>query len=279
MSDAECAVCFHRCRIPPGGEGFCGARVNRGGASVSASYGALTALALDPIEKKPLRRYKPGSRILSAGSFGCNFRCPFCQNCEISAARASSAASALWPRVTPEELVRRAEALVPQGNIGLAYTYNEPLVGFEFVRDAARLARARGLDNILVTNGCAAPEVFAEVLPLMDALNIDLKAFTPEFYGRISGSLECVKENIARAQAARHVELTCLVIPGENDTDAEMRAMCAFIASLSPDIPLHITRFFPRFRYASRSPTPPETLFRLKRAAEERLTYVFLGNV
>jgi pyruvate formate lyase activating enzyme len=244
---------------------------------VSVSYGLVTSLALDPIEKKPLACYKPGTRILSVGTFGCNFRCPFCQNHHISMAGLGDSPG--LEEISPQELAAKAGELAPMGNIGLAFTYNEPLVGFEFVRDTAALVKGRGLDTVIVTNGCISPARFTELLPLVDAMNIDLKAFSPEFYTRISGSLETVKANVALAAEGCHLELTCLIIPGENDSDREMDALCGFVASLSPEIPLHITRFFPRYRYARKEATPVGTLRRLKGVAEKRLTRVFVGNV
>jgi pyruvate formate lyase activating enzyme len=227
--------------------------------------------------------YKSGSKILSAGSFGCNFRCPFCQNHGIAMLRprAPNDAEGLARAISSEELVAKARELIPAKNIGIAFTYNEPLVGFEFVYDTARLAKENGLDVIVVTNGCISGAYVTKLLPYIDAMNIDLKAFTESFYERVSvkGAFKTVKENIALAAARCHVELTCLVIPGENDSADEMGAMCGFIASISRGIPLHITRFFPRYKYADKEPTPVETLYMLKRAADEKLAHVFVGNV
>ncbi len=223
---ARCEVCFHHCDIPEGGRGFCGARKNRGGAVVAENYGRVTALALDPIEKKPLRRFRPGSRVLSAGSYGCNLRCPFCQNHEISWSAAALRLAGTAETVSPEALVAAALRAKAQGNIGLAFTYNEPLIGWEFVRDTAALAHEAGLVNVLVTNGTAEAPILEALLPHIDAMNIDLKGFSARRYAEVlGGDLETVKAFIARAVRACHVELTALIVPGENDTDAEMRAL------------------------------------------------------
>lgn len=270
----QCTLCFHRCQLEEGRVGLCRARANRNGQIVSLSYGRLTALALDPIEKKPLRRFRPGSMVLSAGSFGCNLRCPFCQNAEIAAAGAEIPTR----DCPPEVLVRQALLLRSRGNIGLAYTYNEPLVGYEYVRDCAALARAEGLANVLVTNGTIAPGPWTSLLPLIDAVNIDLKGFTPGWYRRLGGDLETVKGSIVLAAGRCHVEVTTLVVPGENDSDGEMRALSGWLSRISPDIPLHVSRFFPRHRMTDRGPTPPKTVFRLAEVAREQLRYVYTGN-
>ena len=271
---ARCELCFHRCALEEGQTGLCRARANRGGRVVPLNYGRLTALALDPIEKKPLRRFHPGSLVLSVGSFGCNLRCPFCQNAEIAAADASCPTRAC----APERLVEEALRLRARGNIGLAYTYNEPLVGYEYVRDCAALARAEGLCNVLVTNGTIERGPWLALLPLLDAVNIDLKGFTPGWYRKLGGDLETVKGSIALAAGRCHVEVTTLIVPGENDSEAEMAALADWLASVSPDIPLHVTRFFPRHRMTDRGPTPVETVYRLAEMAGASLRYVYTGN-
>ena len=284
---ARCEVCFHHCDIPEGGRGFCGARTNRGGKVVAGNYGRVTALALDPIEKKPLRRFRPGSRVLSVGSFGCNLRCPFCQNHEISWSAAALRLAGTAETVSPEALVAAALRAKAQGNIGLAFTYNEPLIGWEFVRDTAALAHEAGLVNVLVTNGTAEAPILEALLPHIDAMNIDLKGFSARRYAEVlGGDLETVKAFIARAVRACHVELTALIVPGENDTDAEMRALTEWVAALEgaddqaagADIPLHVSRFFPRFHMTDRPATPVETVYRLADVARERLRYVYTGN-
>ena len=269
-----CTLCPHRCDIPEGRTGLCRARSNTGGAIVCGSYGRLTSLSLDPIEKKPLARFYPGSLILSAGSYGCNLRCPFCQNSEISMADGS----AQTVYVSPEQLVEKALELVPQGNIGIAFTYNEPLIGYEYVRDCAALAREHGLKTVLVTNGMICREPLLKLLPDIDAMNIDLKGFTQDFYKKLGGDLETVKQTIMLAAKRCHVEVTTLVIPGENDGADEMDALSAWLSSVDPGIPLHISRFFPRYKMADKSPTPIETIYRLRDAAQKHLCFVYTGN-
>ena len=284
---ARCDVCFRRCDIPEGRRGFCGARKCVDGRVVPENYGRVTALALDPVEKKPLRRFHPGGMILSVGSYGCNLRCPFCQNHDISWSAEALRYAEKAETVAPEALVEAAVRLVPRGNIGLAFTYNEPLIGWEYVRDAARLSHAAGLQNVLVTNGTAALPVLEALAPFIDAMNIDLKGFTERYYSKVlGGDFDMVKAFIARAAQRCHVELTTLIVPGENDGDDEMRTIAAWIAGLTdaegrvigPDIPLHISRFFPRFHMTDRPATDVRKVYRLAEVARERLKYVYTGN-
>ncbi len=269
-----CELCFHHCLLDEGQTGICRARANRGGAIQSLSYGRITALALDPIEKKPLRRFYPGSRILSVGSFGCNLRCPFCQNAGIAAVGAET----LTRDCSPEQLVQEALRLRERGNIGVAYTYNEPLVEYEYVRDCAALVRRAGMVNVLVTNGTIEEAPWRQLLPLLDAVNIDLKGFTETWYRHLGGDLETVKRSILLAAQTCHLEVTNLVVPGENDSEEEMRALSTWLASVSPNIPLHVSRFFPRHRMQDRPPTPVSTVYRLADLARERLRHVYTGN-
>ncbi len=272
-----CQVCMHHCCLEEGQTGICGARKNEGGKIVCISYGKVTSLALDPIEKKPLRLFKPGSLVLSAGSYGCNLRCPFCQNHEISMAGWGG----LIPEtdeISPEVLADKAVKLKRLGNIGVAFTYNEPLVGWEYVWDTAKLVKEKGMDNILVTNGSASLEVLEELLPYMDAMNIDLKGFRQEYYHKLGGELETVKRFITRAAASCHVELTTLIVPGENDSPEEMEQEAMWIASIGREIPLHVTRFFPRYRMTDRAATDTTQVYGLADRAREYLRYVFVGN-
>ena len=272
---ATCELCFHHCKLGEGQTGFCRARACQDGAVVPLNYGKLTSLALDPIEKKPLRRFHPGSLILSAGSFGCNLRCPFCQNHEISMAGESDFQTV---EVSPEQLAGKAAELRAQGNIGVAYTYNEPLVGYEYVRDCAALVQERGMVNVLVTNGTIEEAPWRALLPLIDAANIDLKGFTAAWYRRLGGDLETVKRSIVLAAEQCHVEVTTLLIPGENDSPEEIRALARCLSSISPEIPLHLSRFFPRYQMLDRPPTSVEQVYRLAEAAREYLPYVYTGN-
>ena len=282
MSDAApvavCGTCPRRCRIPEGRWGACRARRAEGGRVACGTYGRITALALDPVEKKPLACFHPGRPVLSVGGAGCNLRCPFCQNEEISQHGPDETPTR---RATPAELAELALRLRRErDNLGLAYTYNEPLVAWEFVRDCAREARARGLLNVLVSNGVASPEVVAEVAPLIDAANIDVKGPSQAFYDWVGGDWGAVMHTVsALACAGCHVEATTLVVPGRNDADADIDAIAGALAGISRDIPLHLTRFFPRWRLAGEEPTPVATLRCLERVARGRLRRVFVGNV
>ena len=280
---AECGVCFRHCRLAEGQVGFCGGRIAKNGRVEALNYGRITSLALDPIEKKPLARFFPGSRILSVGSFGCNLRCPFCQNYEISWSEEARVYAERAETIDPDELVYLALRERRRGNIGLAFTYNEPLVGYEFVRDAARLAHTQGLKNVLVTNGTAERAVLEELKPSIDAMNIDLKGFTDAYYHDVlGGSLPMVMAFIEEAVKSCHVELTTLIVPGENDSEEEMRELSLWVSRLkNPDgesIPLHVTRFFPQFHMRDRRATDVRRIYRLAEIARENLDYVYTGN-
>ena len=284
---ARCGVCFRHCEIPEGKRGFCGARICESGEVKAENYGRITSLALDPIEKKPLSRFHPGSMILSVGSYGCNLRCPFCQNYEISWSAEAMRLREKAEVLSPETLVRYALRAKAYGNIGIAFTYNEPLVGWEFVRDTAKLAHEQGLLCVLVTNGTADPSVSDALEGLIDAMNIDLKGFTERYYTEVlGGSLDTVKAFIARTVRYCHVELTTLIVPGENDSEAEMRALSRWVSELTDadgktvgaEIPLHVSRFFPRFRMTDRPATDTKLVYRLADVAREKLKYVYTGN-
>jgi len=279
----ECSVCFRHCNLDEGQIGFCGGRICRHGAVEAYNYGRISSIALDPIEKKPFARFFPGSMILSVGSFGCNLRCPFCQNHEISWSQKAREYAESAETVTPEALVDLAAEARRKGNIGIAFTYNEPLVGYEFVRDTARIARQAGLRNVMVTNGTAEPAVLEELAPYIDAMNIDLKGFSDRYYGKtLGGCRQQVLTFIETAVRSCHVELTTLIVPGENDSDEEMRELSRWVSRLkNPDgtgVPLHISRFFPRFHMLDRPATDVRTVFRLADIARESLQYVYTGN-
>lgn len=275
MNKQTCPICPHHCCLEPGQTGLCRARGNVGGQIEAVNYGLITSMALDPIEKKPLYHFHPGSMIFSIGSFGCNLRCPFCQNWAISTPGKDEVD---WREFAPEEVVDLALQLRNRGNIGIAYTYNEPLVGYEFVYDCAVLARKQGLYNVLVSNGYCCREPLERLLPLIDAVNFDLKAFTGQFYRKIGGDLETVKQAIALAAETTHVEVTTLIIPGENDSEAEIRVLAQWLAGVRRDIPLHLTRFFPQYKYRDRCATDVHVLRKLAETAREELDYVYLGN-
>ena len=284
---AKCNVCFRHCDIPEGGTGFCGARTCGGGTVKAANYGRVTSLALDPIEKKPLSRFYPGSMIVSAGSYGCNLRCPFCQNNGISWSDEAFALAGRAAYMPPEELAATAVSAAPRGNIGVAFTYNEPLIGYEYVRDTARLVHEAGMVNVMVTNGTAELSILEELAPHIDAMNIDLKGFTDSYYREVlGGDLRMVMDFIREAVKVCHVELTTLIIPGENDSEEEVREMTSWIAGLTDadgniigeHIPFHISRFFPQFHMTDRRATDVRRIYRLADIARDRLRYVYTGN-
>ncbi len=280
---AECPVCFRHCKIEEGALGFCGARTARNGRVEAYHYGKVSGLALDPIEKKPLARFFPGTYILSVGSFGCNLRCPFCQNHSISWSEEARRAAARAETLSPEQLAALAEQTRKRGNIGIAFTYNEPLIAYEYVLDAAKLAKDKGLKTVMVSNGTAELPILAALAPYIDAMNIDLKGFTDRYYREVlGGDRRMVLDFITEAVKHCHVELTTLIIPGENDSEDEMRELSEWVSGLrEPDgesVPLHVSRFFPCFHMTDRAATDVKTVYRLAAIAREKLEYVYTGN-
>jgi pyruvate formate lyase activating enzyme len=268
----RCSICPHNCLIRPGKTGFCRTRANHNGELYASNYGACTSSAIDPIEKKPLYHYYPGADILSLGSWGCNFTCRFCQNWRIAQAEAD------FVELTPQAAVNLATS-AGENNIGIAYTYSEPGVWFEFVRDTAVVAKSAGLANVVVSNGFINQQPLAELLLYTDAMNIDVKAFTEDFYKTMcSGTLNQVMNTVESAVQACHVEITTLVIPGMNDSVLEIRSLAKWLATLSPNIPLHLSRYFPNYQL-NLPPTPLDTLQQAWQAAREHLHYVYIGNV
>lgn len=267
----RCVLCPHLCRLEEGEAGFCGVRVHRHGGLSLPFFGAASALAVDPIEKKPLYHYHPGSNVYSIGFLGCPLRCPFCQNYRIS-----QSTSAATRTLTPAQLVHAATT---SACIGIAYTYNEPIIHFEFVMETAVLARAAGLKNVLVTSGQINEEPAKELFDAMDAANIDLKSFDAGFYRReLAGSLAAVKRSIELATQRCHVEVTTLVIPGKTDSDAEIESIARFLASLNADIPYHLSAYYPAYRYVTRA-TEPQTIHHVTKVARRHLKYVYSGNI
>ena len=284
---ARCEVCFRHCELQEGQTGPCGARTASGGCVRPVFYGRVSSLALDPIEKKPLARFHPGSMVLSAGGLGCNLRCPFCQNHEIAQADGENGFPVRTEEMPPDTLAELAAHYRQAGNIGLAYTYNEPLVCWEYVRDTARIVHEREMLNVLVTNGCAETGILEQLAPYIDAMNIDLKGFTDRYYREVlGGDRQMVMAFIREAVKRCHVELTTLVVPGENDSEEEMLRLSEWVAGLQDvsggrqgrEIPLHISRFFPRHRMAAKSPTDVRKVYSLVKAAEKNLLYVYPGN-
>lgn len=276
---AACRLCAHRCVVAPGGRGVCAVRENRDGRLETLVYGEAVAAHVDPIEKKPLYHFLPGSKALSVAAAGCNFRCGFCQNWQISQAPRRESGAVAGEPFPPEAVVRAA---LDSGCRSVSYTYTEPTVFFEYAYDTARLARAAGLLNSFVTNGYMTAEALETVAPVLDAANVDLKAFRDETYRKVCGArLGPVLETVRLMRALGvWLEVTTLVVPGLNDGPDELASIAAFIASVDPDIPWHISRYHPDFEYDQAPPTPTATL----RAAaaigrREGLKHVYVGNV
>lgn len=268
-SAVRCELCPHRCLVSEGKRGVCKVRENRGGQLFALTYGKVAAVQFDPVEKKPLYHFHPGKPILSIGSVGCNFHCGFCQNHHLVECRVP-----LVPVPVPD-LVRATKR---EGAVGISYTYNEPMIWFEFVLDCAREFRKAGLANVLVTNGYIAPEPLRELLPYVDAMNIDLKSMDPEFYRRIcGGELAPVLDTIRESVQSTHVEITNLLVTGENDSDESIRDIVDFVAKVDPSTPLHFSRYSPMHRFTA-PPTPPARLAAAFRIARERLPFVYVGN-
>lgn len=269
-----CDNCPHNCDLGEDRTGICHARSARDGKIICDNYGYVTSLALDPIEKKPLKMFHPSALILSVGSYGCNMDCPWCQNDSISRGRVTC------DKLTPAELIDIAIETKNRGNIGIAYTYNEPSVGYEFVRDCAMMATAKGLVNAVVSNGMLSRTRFDALLPYIDAYNIDLKTPDEKAYSSIGGDLDLILANIRSAHDfGRHIELTTLVVPRFNDTYEDIDHITSLVANIYPSIPLHITRFFPAGRMKEYEPTRLDLLYEFRERAKGRLQNVFLGNV
>ena len=266
-----CRVCPHNCRIEEDQSGFCQARVSNKGQIIDRTFGYISAICMDPIEKKPLYHYYPSQEILSVGFFGCNLHCPFCQNHSISQRIPGEA-----KKISPERLVDTA---LEKNSFGIAYTYSEPLIHYEYLLECAALARKNGLKNILITNGMINPEPADKLLELIDGANIDLKSINPEFYHKeLKGDLDSVLNFISQSFKKIHLEITTLIIPGKNDSPKEVEKIASFIAGLDETIPLHLSAYYPQYKY-SIAPTNPKELIKLVQTAKSILPYVYPGNI
>lgn len=269
----RCRVCPHNCLISEGKFGICRVRTVKNGEPVAINYGEVTSAAVDPIEKKPLYHYKPSKNILSLGSFGCNMTCSFCQNYEISQGRPAA------EFISIEKLI----SLIPtiKNNVGVAFTYNEPMMWYEYMYEAAKKINEHNKDTsiVVVTNGYINAEPLMKLLPYVDAMNIDLKGYTNKYYNKVCGAeLEPVLETIKRCNDNCHVEITTLLVSDENDSLEEVQEIAHFIASVNKDMPLHLSRYFPRYKIENEA-TNIETMLSAKEEAKKHLTYVYVGNV
>lgn len=268
-----CGLCPKGCIIAEGRIGFCRVRKNTDNKLYTQNYGACSSFAIDPIEKKPLYHFYPGSLILSLGTWGCNFACSFCQNWQIAQE------SPQTTELLPEKAVEIAREQAGQGNIGIAYTYSEPSVWYEYVLDTAKVVQQAGMKNVLVTNGFINKKPLQQLLPYIDAMNIDIKAFNSEFYYNICvGELEAVKETVELAAAYCHVEITTLLVPGLNDSKQEIENLAIWLGKINVNIPLHFSRYFPNYKMDAPS-TPHSTMKMAQEIARRYLNYVYLGNV
>ncbi|WP_407313429.1 AmmeMemoRadiSam system radical SAM enzyme [Desulfosporosinus sp. SB140] len=264
----SCLLCPQHCQLEQGQSGKCHTRENRGGEIISLTYGEVAAWNLDPIEKKPLYHFYPGSWVFSVGGFGCNLSCSFCQNHEISQKRQAGR------KVSPAELAFQA-----RNSLGLCFTYSEPSMWFEMIRDTAPLVRAQGGKVVLVSNGTMSPSFIEELIPWLDAVNIDIKGFSEEFYQNYcGGKLSWVLDNVERIAGRVHLEITTLVIPGANDDPEEFTELSRWLHNLNIPLAWHLSRYHPAYRL-SVPPTERKTLDRLGEIAKEWLPYVYLGNV
>ncbi|PIF05956.1 MAG: AmmeMemoRadiSam system radical SAM enzyme [Draconibacterium sp.] len=276
-NQVQCTLCPWKCMLKPGQTGVCKVRENRNGQLVTFIYECVAALGIDPIEKKPLYHFYPGKNILSVGEVGCNLHCSFCQNHRISQCFANKFTG--FHNISCETIVDEAQKT--WNNIGVAYTYNEPFTFYEFMLETATLVKEKGLKNVVVSNGYVNKEPLEDILQVIDAFNIDLKAFSKKFYqthtkGKLNYVLKTL-ETIAKSDA--HLEITYLVIPGLNDNEAEFEAMAEWIAAnLGKFVPLHLSRYFPNYKMEI-PPTPLSTLNLLYDIASQYLDYVYMGNV
>jgi len=274
----QCDICPRECKLRDGQRGLCFVRARRGGEIVLTTYGRSSGFCIDPIEKKPLDHFLPGTPVLSFGTAGCNLTCKFCQNWDISKSREMDR---LMDEAPPEAI---AEAALQTGCRSVAYTYNDPVIFFEYALDVAAACRSRGIKNVAVSAGYICPEARAEFYDAMDAVNVDLKAFTEGFYKTLcSAELEVVKETLVYIKHETDVwlEITTLLIPGENDSDGEIEELTQWVVeALGPDVPLHFSAFHPDYKMTDKPNTPPETLIRAWRIARKNgVRYAYTGNI
>lgn len=275
----ECQLCSHRCKIADGKRGICAVRENRGGVLHTLAYGKAIAAHLDPIEKKPLFHFLPGTLSFSIATAGCNFRCGFCQNWDISQLSKQGKGEFPGKDLSPERIVAEA---VKSNCQSIAYTYTEPTIFFEYAYDTAKLARKKGLKNVFVTNGFQTPETIGKMVGVIDAANVDLKSFSDEFYRKVCGGrLEPVLEAIKLMWEKKiWVEVTTLIVPEQNDSEKELEQIAKFLADISKDIPWHISRFHPDYKMTDAEPTPIETLHGAVEIGKKAgLNYIYVGNV
>ena len=271
----ECLLCGHHCKLKENQVGICGINMNKNGKLVNLVYGHPSSINIDPVEKKPLFHFLPNTLILSFGTVGCNFKCPFCQNWQI--AHTNKVNNSIY--VSPEEMVNLA---LKYNTLSIAYTYNEPSVFYPYARDVGILAKEKGLKNVFVTNGFESIEEIEDMKNWVDACNVDLKSFKSEYYKKtLKGKLEDVLDTIKRLNKANiWQEITTLIVPNDNDSEEELRDIAKFIASVDTSIPWHISRFHPDYKVQNKPPTPIKTMIKAYEIGKsEGLKYVYLGNV
>lgn len=271
--NVKCKLCPHHCRLSKGQTGLCGTRDNQEGRLIAANFGKIAAFALDPIEKKPLYHFYPGKYILSAGTFGCNFSCSFCQNHQNAQEK---------PEVTyidPEKLVQLADRYRSEDSIGIAFTYNEPSIWYEYILETAPRLKELGLKTVLVSNGFIEKKPLEQLIPYIDAVNIDVKAFSDSFYRKFCrGKLNVIKDNVEYFNSRTHIEITTLLIEGQNDSLKEIEALSRWLSSLNTDIPLHFSRYYPAYKL-DQPATSESVLFKCCEIAREYLPFVYIGNL
>jgi pyruvate formate lyase activating enzyme len=268
-----CELCPHKCNIRTDSKGVCGVREIKNGVLETVNYGCVSSIGIDPIEKKPLYHYMPGSQILSVGSFGCNFNCGFCQNFQIAKEMPET------KEISPDKLIELAIKYKEQGNIGIAFTYNEPSIWYEYVFDTSKKCKEADMSVVVVTNGYINKEPLTELLPYVDAMNIDLKAFNNDYYKKVcNGDVESVMSTIERANSSCHVEITTLLVDGYNASNEEIESLSKWLASINRDIPLHLSRYHPTYKFTE-PPTKIESMNRCADIARKHLHHVYIGNL